>query len=466
MPSSLHRTVRCYHGRRVALRRRSAAALFTASVALLVVLPSAAARASAGTGGSPRAATTRASTAGSGELLSVSQLDALLAGLPLGDLSAAQLAHQLATLEGVSALAGLHVGLLGGEELGATELEAGLRQGIEGLGASATLGELADTGKLLPEVEAKLDGLLTSLLGSALGVPEKQGLSEALANLDLDRLVSALLGSAKEPAQLGGLSDLADSLMQALGTGGVEGLLGAPLTSGFAASTVENAAAELGSAPETVSSELGQTAAQLPATATMLTAPVMGGKLLAIAPAVKGLAIGLLGGAGEEGGAGKSETGSGSGSGEDKEGKTTGGNGSGQGAPGAGTGGGSGGSAGGLTLVVNLPSAQSAVATTANAVRGTKSRKIAILRAQTKGAVATIVLQAPAAGRLTLRGHGVRSSTRAVASARRVTLKVRLSRDGVASLRRRHTPLKIRLDASFEGAAGASSKATTTLTFG
>ena len=266
--------------------------------------------------------------------------------------------------------------------------------------------------------------------------------------------------------------------MQELGPGGVEGLLGAALSGQFAASTVENVATELGSAPETVSSELGQTASQLPATATMLTAPVTGGKLLAIAPAVKGLAVGLLGGAGEEGGAGK-EGGSGkneAGSGEDKEGKSTGGgdgsgqgdNGSGQGAAGgagAGTSGGAGGSSGGLTLVVDLPNAQNAVVTPAGAAKRASSPKIAILSSKTKGAVATIVLQVPAAGRLTLRGNGVRSSTRAVTAAKRVTLKVRLSRAGAASLRRRRAPLKVRLDVSFKSASGATSTATRTLTF-
>ena len=79
--------------------------------------------------------------------------------------------------------------------------------------------------------------------------------------------------------------------------------------------------------------------------------------------------------------------------------------------------------------------------------------------------LATIALQAPAAGRLTLNGHGVTSNTRTVAHATRVSLKVRLSKAGIASLHRRHGRLKIRLDVSFKPTSGARSSTTTTLSF-
>ena len=354
------------------------------------------------------------------------QLQTLLAALPLSDLSAAQLAHYLAGLEGLSVLASLHVGLLGTEELGVAGLEESLSHAIEQLGPAATIGELTNTAKLLPDVEAKLNDLLTSLLGSALGAGQQQDLSKALETLNLDQLVGALLGSAKEPAQLSGLVDLAGKLFQGLGTEGLEGILsGSPLTGGFAPTTVENVAHELSITPEVVSDELGQTAAQLPATTTMLTAPVTGGKLLAVAPAVKGLALGLLGavsgeeagngsgegsGAGEgegKGGAGEGEGkgGSGSGEGSNGSGEGNGGSSSGQGGSGApgtggsggqGTGGsggqGSGGNAGTLTLLVSLPSAQGALSAPASAAKKTTPVKIKILNAKTKGALATIVL--------------------------------------------------------------------------
>jgi hypothetical protein len=486
MPSRLARSAQFCRGRRTGLRQRGAAALCAASIALLATMPTASALASSAAPGegtlslATPAAAPRPLTA-PGELLSAGQLQTLLAALPLSDLSTAQLAHYLAGLEDISVLASLHVGLLGTEELGLTGLEEGLSHGIEQLGPAATIGELADTAKLLPDVEAKLDDLLTTLLGSALGSSQQQGLSEALTTLDLDQLVGALLASANEPAQLGGLADLAGKLFEELGPGGLEGILGSsPLSGRFTPTTVENVAHELSTTPEVVSSELGQTAAQLPATATMLTAPVTDGKLLTVAPAVKGLALGLLGavtgeeaGTGSGGGSGSGEEGGkgGSGSGEGSGGSGNGGSGgSGQGGPGApgsaGAGGqGSGGNAGTLNLVVTLPSGQGAPSTATNAGKNAKPRKVAILNWRTKGALATIAIQTPAAGRLTVRGTGVLPSTRTVDRAQRVTLKVRLSKAGVASLRRRHRRLPVKLHLSFKTAAGASSSATTTLAF-
>jgi hypothetical protein len=487
MPSRLLRSEQSRRRHRASLRRRGVAALSITSIALLATMPTASALASSGTRGADSISTASATTpkpltAAPGELLSAGQLQALLAALPLNDLSAAQLAHYLAGLENLSVLASLHVGLLGTEELGVVGLEEGLSHGIEQLGPAATIGELTNPTKLLPDVEAKLNDLLTSLLGSALGHTQQQDLSKALETLDLDQLISALLDSAKEPAQLSGLADLAGKLFQGLGSEGLEGILGgSPLTGGFAPTTVENVAHELSTTPEVVSSELGQTAEQLPATTTMLTAPVTGGKLLAVAPAVKGLALGLLGaasgeepgsGAGEGNGSGEGEGkgGSGSGEGSGGSGEGKGGSGSGQGGSGApGTGGsggqGSGGNAGTLTLVVSLPSTQSAPSAVASTAKSTTSPKIKLLSARTKGALATIALQAPAAGRLSLHGNGLISSSRTVARAQRVTVKVRLSKAGVASLRHHHAPLKVKLQLSFKTTAGVSSSTTTTLSF-
>jgi hypothetical protein len=404
--------------------------------------------------------------------LPAGQLEGLLAGLPLSDLSTAQLTHYLAGLEEIGLLAGLKTGH-GTKELGLPGLEEGLSEGIEQLGGSATIGELENTAALLPSIEGKLNGLLSLLLGSALDSGQKQQLSEALEKLDLTQLVGSLLGSAKEPAQLNGLVALADSLVEALGPNTVEGLLGSTLEGPFAPTTVEGTAKELGTTSEALGEELGQLGNTLPATATMLTAPVSGGKLLAIAPAVKGLALGLLEGpsateeskgAEEKGGGeksgGSSESGSGSGTGKG------GGGGSGQGGNGgAGTPGSSSSGGSPLTLVLNLPGpAVSIPATTAAAA--IKPGKVQIRSWRTKDGVATLVLQVPAAGQLTLRGRGLKSKTVRVAKAKRVTLTVKLSRTATASLRRRRRPLKRKLVASFTSTARASSSAAVTLTFG
>jgi hypothetical protein len=467
-------------------RSRGAIALAAASVALLATMPTASALAGADPDGPSATATgvahaVRPLTA-PGELLSAAQLETLLAGLPLSDLDATQLAHYLAGLEGVSALATLHVGLLGTETLGFAGLEADLREGIEALGDSATIGALANPAALLPNVEAKLDTILTTLLGTG----PQQALSAALAKLDLDQLVGSLLETAHEPSQLSALSDLANKLFTALGAGAVEGLTGSTLPGPFAATTVENVAKELSSSPEAVSSELGQTAAQLPATATMLTAPLASGKLLAVAPAVKGLAVGLLGSlTGEKGGAGESpgESGSGGGSGKGGSGSGQGGASEGSGAqggsgtgtsgsgsaqngagtPGGAGGPGSGGSAGTLTVLVTLPSTANAGSSTTHPAAKAAPRKIAIRSARTRGAVATIVIQTPAAGRLTLRGHGLATTVHRVPRAARLRLTLTLSKAARASLRRHR--LRIALHASFQSTAGARSSATTTVSF-
>src|ERR1700722_15356618 len=168
MPSRLAWSAHSRGGRRTRLGRRAATAISPASIALLATMPTASALASSAArrGSDPTSGTfvpaVRPLTA-PGELLSAGQLQTLLAALPLNDLSAAQLTHYLA-------------GLLGTEELGLAGLEEGLSHGIEQPGPAATIGELANTAKLLPDIEAKLDDLLTSLLGSALGSSQQQDL--------------------------------------------------------------------------------------------------------------------------------------------------------------------------------------------------------------------------------------------------------------------------------------------------
>jgi hypothetical protein len=460
-------------------RGRGTIALSAASIALLAAMPTASALAGAapdGPSATPAAGVAHAGRplAAPGELLSAAQLETLLAALPLSDLSTAQLAHYLAGLEGVRALATLRVGLLGTEALGAAGLETSLRESIEALGGSATIGTLANPAALLPSVEAKLEDLLT-LLGSTLGTTQQQGLSEALTKLDLDQLVGSLLDTAREPAQLSALSDLANKLFTALGPATVEGLTGGSTLPGpFAATTVENVAKELSTSPEAVSSELGQSAAQLPATATMLTAPLAHGKLLAVAPAAKGLAVGLLDSlASEKSGAGESPGGSGSGgssgnggsgSGEGGSGSGTTGSGSGQGSSGTPGAPGSGGNAGTLTVLVTLPTTPNASSSATHPPAKAAPRKIAIRSSRTRGAVATILIQTPAAGRLTLRGRGLATTVRRVPRAERLRLTLTLSTAARASLRRHHH-LRIALHASFQSTAGTRSAATITISF-
>jgi hypothetical protein len=474
------------------VRRRAATALSTTLIAALAALPTATALASAGlvgsgaSGSTQRLATAVRPATTPGELLSAGKLEELLARLPLSSLSATQLAHYLAGLEGVGTLAGLQ-GLLG-HDLGTAGVEGALAEAIAQLklgNPSATLGELATARDLLPALEGHLAGLL-KLLGSPLSAEQKATLEHALGSLDLDQLTSSLLGSAQPSEQLAGeLSTLAGGLFGELGSGELSSLLGSSLTGGFAAKTERTVAEELHSTPTAVSEALGQTTPPLSETTTMLTAPLTTGGLVGVAPALKGLAMGLLGDAGAgEGGKGTGEgkggkgsgEGNGSGTGEGGKGSGEGGSGTGQGGNGAGGGGsqggsgegghgGQGGSSGGTTILVTLPSVPSSTQAASAATKHT-SGKVRILSHRVSGHVATLVLQVPSAGRVLLAGVGVRSAGAHAAKAGRLTLRVSLSRAVVASLRRsRRHRLAVKLTASFKPAAGSGSFATVTVTF-
>ena len=127
-----------------------------ASIAALAALPTASALASAGS--SRRAARAQPSRAvrplvTPGELLSAGELQKLLSTLPLGDLSAAQLAHYLAASKASARSPNSNWGLLSSEELGIAGLEESLRKAIEQLGPSATLGELVE--RILPRLPTR-----------------------------------------------------------------------------------------------------------------------------------------------------------------------------------------------------------------------------------------------------------------------------------------------------------------------
>ncbi len=459
------------------IRRRSLTAVSVTLIVALAALPTATAFASAGpalpgggAGTAKRPTLSLRQLTAPGELLSAGEFQKLLSTLPLNDLSAVQLAKYLAALEGVSVLAQLKLGLLSHEELGVAGLEESLRKAVEQLGPSAKLGELAEVENLLPALETALEGKLGGLLSVLLGaLGAEAGLESALGSLSLEQLVGTLLKSTSPHEQLAGeLSGLAGGLFAELSAEHkLEGLLGSSeLTGGFVPKSVEEVAEELQTTPVAVSEELGQTAAQLPASATMLTAPLKDGKLAGIAPAVKGLVTGLLSnlgeapeGEGEEGG-GKGGEGSGSGSGEGGKGSGSG-EGKGTGGSGGPGGSGSGGSSGPTTVLFTMPGTSS----TAAAAARQKAGKVSIVSHRVRGHLATIVLRVPAAGTATLAGKGVRSASKQAARAERFTLRVSLSRAASASLRH-HRRLAVRLSASFHPTSGSSSSVKVTVIFG
>jgi hypothetical protein len=413
---------RCSTPRNPVVRRLSAVALSISLIALLAAIPTTSAGARS-TSAAP-SFTPPASVSG----LPSGEVEKLLSEIPLGSLNVTQLTELLSKLPALGALP-------------AGKLNEGLTTTIESLvGKGATLGQLTNPTEVVPKLEAELNKLIP-LLGTVLGGNPTAKLTEALGSLTPSQLLSSLLNSASKPEQLMG---------QALATVNPEKLqtlLGTTLTGEpFAKTTVGELAGTLGTTAGTLASDLGKTTEQLPATALALTAPLTNGKTLGALNSLGGLSLSLLGSGSQEKGSVREGGGSGS---------ATGGQGS-------GSSGGSGGSSGGTTLVVNNPLARQ----TAAAGSGSKAAgRIKILSHRVKGKVATIVLQVPAAGKLTLGGSGVRSVHRETAEAERVTLRVVLTRAGVALLRRRHSRLRVKLRASFKQIGGPDSSATTAVSF-
>lgn len=418
-------------GRSRALRRLGLASLTAALICALAALPTAA---SASTS-APQAS---AAVPGTGELsaLTPQAIQELLAGVPVGEggvpageLDPAKLAEALAQLPGIAELSGL--GGLGGT----AGLEAALREALEGqLAEPTTLGELLSaetlTGPLAERLEAALGEPVGPLIEGLLGKEPQEVLEGALGSLNLNELLAKLLASTENPSQL------LDELLEALNPATLETLLGT-LPTGEAPKNlnVGELAGSLSQTPQALAESLGQTAGTLPATAAAVTRALANGNELALLNGTEGLAFALVSRAGEAVGG-------------------TGGNGTG-GAPGAG---GAGGAPGSTTIV---PSPAAAPAASAPAARGASVGKVKILSHKVKGRRATLVVQVPAAGKLTLSGNGVKKVVRTAKKAGRMTLSTTLTRARSASLRKHHRKqTAITLTAAFAPVGAAASKAT------
>jgi hypothetical protein len=205
--------------------------------------------------------------------------------------------------------------------------------------------------------------------------------------------------------------------------------------------TVGELAGHLGTTTQALAGSLGKTVEQLPATAMALTAPLTNGKALGALNGLGGITLSLLNGSkggGSEGGPGG-----------------PGGSGS-QGSGGSGT-------SGATTVIVSTPLAQTAGQLAASR-SARKVGKLKIINHRVKGRIATIVVQVPAAGKLALRGGGVKTVSRETSRSERITLRAILSRAGVSSLRKHHR-LRVKLTISFRPSSGPSSSATVTVTF-
>jgi hypothetical protein len=354
--------------------------------------------------------------------LSPTQLDELLANLTGGNPVGALTPEDLSQL-----LSGLAGRLSSEQQEALNAILGGLTAALSGEGLS----------KFDESLQTLLDGLGESELAATLGTLDSSQLASAL---------SELFGTVHDPTLL-------EPVLKSL-------LSGLSLTP----TTAESLANRVGMEQETLVSDLGADSETVPPTAPALaTALGSEGTVMGVLKGAKGLAMTLLSPTGLTTGEGTGEGNGGGGSGNGGSGANgnNGGNGGNAGAGGDGPGG----SAGGTTLIVNLPPASSPTSAPAKAASPEKLAKVAIVSHKVKGGVATVLVTLPAAGKVRLSGKGVSSETRKAGKAERITLRVKLSKAGSASLRRHHRRLKVTLIASFKATAGQASSARTTVLF-
>jgi hypothetical protein len=356
-------------------------------------------------------------------------------------IAAALSPEQLSTL-----LANLTAGAEGGQ----------LAQLLSGLAGALTPEQSATLQTILGALTAELSSEGLATLRTALGVLPT-GLSEealtALTPAQLAGVVDGLFATAA-PSQLEPVvSDLLSGLTLGSGTAGaLATALGVPL--------------------QTLASTLGEAGGEGFAGLPMLTGTLPGsGRVMGLIDRARGLAVGLLspeseggGGTGEGDSGGGSGGGNGGGSGE--QGGSSGGN-AGQGpvgsaGPSGATGSGGGSGSGSLTVLVGAPGASPSPISHA----GAPATKLRILTQRVRGRSATIVILAPAAGRIVMRGHRVRATAVRVGKSQRVTLTAVLAKGVAATLHTRHRHLRVRLTATFTPSrGGASSTTATTVSF-
>ncbi|HTU78375.1 MAG TPA: hypothetical protein VMF09_06415 [Solirubrobacteraceae bacterium] len=423
-----------------AVTRRAAAWILAGALIVLVVVV-------------PPPATARAESASalSVSALTPAEVETLVSGVPLKDLPASQLSELLARHLSKSPTNGL---------------KEALEKTIDGLAAKeGALGQLAGSSELAQELEKQLKKLpsleklnLETLLG---GSELPATLDKALGSLDARQLVGELLNSVSETGLPVGPEQLIEEVLTAPSPHALEKALGAALTGeAFSTGTVEALASQVGTSAEGLAADFGATAEQLPGKAMALTAPLSDGKTLGVLDALEGIDVGTLTHELAGGGPGGGGSGGSGGSGGGGSGGTGGGTGGPGGAGGAG--GASSGAPGGTTIVDELVSPSP----TSTAARAKPTAKVKILGRKVKGETITLAVQAPAAGRLTVEGKGVKSLSRQTDKAERVTLRAVLTKARSASLRRRHRRLDIELEVSFKPVSGASSAASTSIRVG
>ncbi len=390
------------------LRLPAIAALTAAAIVALSLLPTSPARAGTPTVTVPRA----------------EQVEAVLGQVPLGALNPEELAETLSQTEGFEGLPSL-------------QLKEAIEKVIDQLsGEGGVLSQLLG-GERAAELRTKLDetlGPLATELEELLHGNPTQKLEEALGSTEPSEVIGKLLGGSSEPQKL------IEQILQGLGAEKLQELLGTVLSGEpFSKTTVEELAHSMGTTGEALAAQLGKTSEELPGAAMALTAPLANGETVAVLNGAKGAAIALLKSTQETVGA-------------------SGGNGA-PGGNGAAGGGGAPGSPG-ATVTVTKATPQPA-----GSVAGRRAGKLRLVRHSVKHARATLVIEAPSAGWLTVSGKGVHQIRRETAKAEQLTVRPVLTRAGSASLRKHHRRLKVPLKVSFRSVSGSTSTLTVPLTY-
>jgi hypothetical protein len=441
------------------LIRGSAAALCASLLGLSAAAPASQATASP----SPSPAVEAGGSLELGTPLSTGQMNELLSGLSIsagsGPTSPEALANALAELPALQALK-------------ISGLQAALKNGLGTLGSGATLEDvLKNPSALSSAVATTVEELLSPLELLGLKLPVGTSLSEelgqTLAGVQGGELLQKLLGNGAE-----GPAKTLEGLLAKLPTETAQKLLGSTLTGGpVSEETVGELAKSLGISAEELAKEVGQTPAQLPSTATALTAPLTNGETLGVLDGTSKALVDMLKsllpggeGSGEAKGGGSGAGGSGSGGSGSGGGSGAGGaGGSGAGSPGAGgTGSGLSASVTGPTVILQMPQTGSGGSAKAS---GAKAGRIEVISEKIHRDRATIVLEVPAAGTIVLQNRDIKGIAREVAKAQRVRISVKLSKAGRRALRHDRGKLRLQLAVLFRPTEGASSRTSASLRF-
>ena len=352
--------------------------------------------------------------------------------IPLGDLNLTELSELLARRPGL-------------EDLPEGALKDTIEEVLEVLaGEGDTIGNLGEPAQLAPKVEEAIEGLLshTELVNLLKGEGLDEVLTGALGSLDPTQLVFELVASSGHP------EEVITQALDAVDPETLESAIGSTLAGEpFSKTSVGELASSYGTTESGFTEAMGTSSEQLPPTAMALTAPLSNGKTLGVLEGAEGLSLATLTGEGAGGGTG--------------------------GLGGVGGVGGRGGAGGNLgetltggtspssTIVINVPSPTGSTPAAGAAAAG----KLKVISHKVKGRTATVVVQVPGPGRLSLSGRRVKSVTEQTAASERATIKTTLTKAGVAQRRRHPKGITVRLKVSFKPVSGSASAAVATARF-